>query len=121
MELKREDDTRGLRWTLLVVVLLFGCAALGLPTPTTFNERLAAGYKTVSAVRTEAIALTGSGYLSFADASNVQMQADTARAGLDLASQTYVKDPTGASTKLTTTIAILTALQTYVASRRPAR
>ena len=64
----------------LIFVLLAGCAALGLEAPQTFNEKLAVGYSTVTAVRAAAATFVSSGKLSPDDAQNVQTQADTARA-----------------------------------------
>lgn len=109
------------RSCFLLLILLAGCASLGLPTPTTFNERLAAAYSTVEAVRTEGDSLLAARRITSADAQNIQDQATNARSALDVASLAFLKDPAAANTKLTATITTLTALQAYLATRRTAK
>jgi len=102
-------------WALAV---LTACAALGLPTAETFNQKLAVGYGTVTAIRNSATTLVTAGKLSPDDAQNVQTQADTARSALDLARTAYRSgDTAGATTKLDTTATVLRALQAYLASK----
>lgn len=105
-----------LSW-IFVLAFVVGCAQLGLPTPETFNERLAAGYQAVTGARASALALLKSGQISAADAQNVQEQADNARAGLDIARATQAADPTAANAKLTAVVTALTALQTYLRTK----
>lgn len=102
----------------LAVVLLAGCAALGLSTPQTFNQKLLGGYSTVTEVRSDATVLVGAGKLSPDDAQNVQDQATNLRAGLDVARTVSKTDPTAAVGKLTATITALTALQAYLATKK---
>lgn len=106
------------RGCFLLLILLAGCASLGLPTPTTFNERLAAAYSTVEGVRSEADALLLAKRITPDDAQNIQNQATSARSALDVASLAFIRDPAAADTKLTATITALTALQGYLATRR---
>jgi len=105
----------------MYVLLLFatGCASLGLPTPTTYNERLAAAYGTITTVRAETLTLLVATKITPDDAQNVQNQADTIRSALDV-SHTLFKtgDTTGANTKLTTTITMLSTLQQYLAAKK---
>lgn len=114
--------------------VLPGCASLGLPTAKTFNERLAAGYTTVTAVR-EATGVWLDGKVraaraepdqgrqdaliaaAKADAQNVQAQADTAREGLDIARSLKGLDLGAAEERLASTLRILEALQTYLEGR----
>lgn len=102
----------------LIFALIAGCASLGLPTPTTFKERLAAAYSTVEGVRSEADALLLARRITPDDAQSIQNQATSARSALDVASLAFIRDPAAADTKLTATITALTALQGYLASRR---
>lgn len=102
----------------LIFALMAGCASLGLPTPTTFNERLAAAYGTVTAVRTEGDSLLAAGRITPDDAQSIQNQANSARSALDVAGVAFRTDPAAANTKLTATITVLTALQSYLATRR---
>src|SRR5690242_15580566 len=59
-------------WAALLV-MLSACQALGVATPQTFNEKLAAGYSTITAARDTAATLLTSGKLSVSDAQNVQV------------------------------------------------
>lgn len=105
---------------LFLLLLVVGCATLGLPTPQSFNEKLLTAYTGVTAVRAGGDKLLEARKIGSADAENVQKQADNVRTGLDLAAS--MEDPVLAANKLTTTVAILTALQTYQAyleTRKP--
>jgi hypothetical protein len=114
--------------------VLSGCQALGLPAAKTFNERLAAGYTTVTAVR-EATSSWVDGQVRIAqgepdlakrtqklaavraDAQNIQAQADTARQGLDVARGLKGVDLKNAEARLASTLRILQALQQYLGSK----
>jgi|SRR5882672_3827080 len=103
----------------LFLVLAAGCASLGLPTPTTYNERLAAAYGTVTEIRRDAIVLLTAKKISADDAQNVQNQADAVRAGLDVSSAAFrAGDQAGATSKLATTLQILQALQSYLVIKK---
>lgn len=103
--------------SLALVALLIGCAQLGASAPRTFNEKLLAGYTTVEAVANSASHLRAAGKLSDADRDNVVSTARTAIAGIDVAAQIGKTDPVAGQAKLTATIAVLTALQAYLATK----
>ncbi len=108
-------------YTLLVLgVMLSACASLGLQTAETFNEKLAVGYGTVTQVRSTATQLVVAKKLGSADASNVQAQADSARAGLDIARDLSKSDMPAANNRLQMATAVLTALQSYLSTRSAA-
>lgn len=109
--------TRYLSALFSVLVILSACQVLGTPTPKSYNERLAAGYTTLIAVRTTATSLLQSNFISADDAQHIQDTADKARTGLDLA-RTFGQTPRGED-KLTSTLIILTELQKYLAARSP--
>ena len=110
---------RILKWIAAgLLTLAAGCAALGVPSPETFNQRLAVGYSTVTEVRRAATTLLTAQKLSVADAENVLKQTDNARTGLDLAKSMHATTPLLAADKLSATITALSALQTYLATRR---
>lgn len=111
-----------------------GCSALGLPQAKTFNERLAAGYTVVTAVReTTGVWLDGEiraaqaepdperqGALiaaAKADAQNIQNHADEARRGLDVARSLKGLNIGAAEERLASTLRILEALQKYLEGR----
>lgn len=103
-----------------MVLFTTACAQLGAPTPQTFNERLAAGYGTVTQVRSTATALLTARAISIEDAANVLRTTDTAREGLELARSIAATDAAGATTRLQASVAVLTALQQYLLSKQPA-
>lgn len=102
--------------TLPAVMLLPGCASLGVPTPQTFNERLAAGYVSAKAIRTSATILLNGSVITSKDAENLQKQADVGREGLDVA---RTLPSLQAEDKLQTTLLILQAAQTYLCGKNP--
>lgn len=102
----------------IALVLVQACSSLGLPTAQTFNERLAVGYGTVTQVRQTATQLVVAKKLGSADAQNVQTQADNARAGLDIARDLSKSDLPAANNRLQMATQVLTALQSYLASRQ---
>lgn len=103
--------------TLLLALLVVSCASMGIPTPETFNERLAAGYQTVIGVRTSAADVLRRGQITVKDAEHIQKQADLVRGWLDTARAVYPKDPAAGEAKLQATIAVLSALQTYLQTK----
>ena len=105
---------------LLYVLLLIaaGCATLGVPTPTKFGERLATGYTTATAVLDNARILLQSKKISPTDAENVVKQTDNLVAALDIARQLNGTNPAAANDKLSATLLALTALQTYLNTKK---
>ena len=101
---------------LLFLALMCACAQVGI-TPTTFNEKLAVAYTTVTAVRTSTTTLLQAKKITADDAQNVQTSAYVARTGLDVARKLSATDMTGATAKLTAITSMLTAMQTYLASK----
>jgi hypothetical protein len=113
---------RGALWlafalSCLSMALVVGCAQLGVPSPQTMSEKVAVAISTVTAVRQTATTLLAAKKISVEDAQNVQAQADTARAGVEVARQMAATDPAGAATKLQTATTILTALQAYLTAK----
>jgi cbb3-type cytochrome oxidase cytochrome c subunit len=92
-------------------LLLTACAAFGVPPATTFNTRALAATNTVQVVAKQAITMRAAGKLSDADRDNVVATLRTVEGGIDIASKT------GDITKLDATVAILTSLQTYLATK----
>ena|SRR2546430_144055 len=101
----------------LFLLLAAGCAFLGVPTPTTFNERVAAAYTTTTEVVESTRSLLVAGKLRPDDAQNVLRQTDTVVAGLDIARSYSATNPIAANDKLTATLTILQGIQAYLNSR----
>lgn len=99
---------------LLVILLLTGCAQLGLAPAQTFDQKLAYAYGTHTAVVQAAAGAVTSKALSKDDGTKVLALADQSRALLDAAK--IAGDPTEAGNKLLLATAILTQLQAYLQS-----
>lgn len=107
-----------IRSTFIALTLaLSACAQLGLPTATTFQERLTAGYALNAEVRQSAANLLNAGKLTSADGQNILDQTNTARQGLDVARAIGKGDPKAGDAKLTAVRTVLLALQSYLASK----
>lgn len=115
---------------VILVPLISGCAALGLQTADTFNQKLAYSYGQVTASRKGATAVvnascptpdtfTSAACLSaVADGKHIQQMADEARKGLDLAKAYAVAgNLQQANVQLQLESAALTALQAYLLSK----
>lgn len=99
------------------LVLFAACAAFGVPTPETLNQRIAVTTSSVTAVRQSAATLLQAGKLSVQDAENIQAQADNVIAGVIVARSLSGVDPAAADAKLQQTRAVLLALQAYLTAR----
>lgn len=103
---------------ILVLAAAFsGCAQLGLPTPQTMNEKIAAAQGSVTQVRSSATQLLVAKKITSTDAENVLKSTDAAAEGVAVARTIATTDPAGANFKLTAAVTILTALQTYLATK----
>lgn len=100
-------------WLLVVVA---GCASI--PTPETFNQKLAVAITTVTAVRITTTTLLQARKISADDALNVQDGANSARAGIEVARTLSKVNLTAADGKLTAVVTTLQALQSYLTSRQ---
>ncbi len=107
-------------FSLISFTLISACATMGVPSPETFNEKLAVGYGTVTQIRTTTAQLVTSKKLGSVDAQNIQGQADNARAGLDIARDLSKSDLPAANNRLQMATTILTALQSYLSTRQTA-
>lgn len=102
----------------IVLAIVSGCQSLGVPSPSSFNQKLVIAYLSITSVRESTTVLLQSKVIPVNDARNIEAQADNARAALDIAQTVYATDPAGAQTKLDTTLTAITALQAYVASKK---
>lgn len=97
--------------------LVVGCAALGVPSPQTFNENLAVSIAANTSVRETATTLLQAKKISAADAENALKQTDVAREGLNVARSLSGTDLASAQGRLEATTAALKALQAYLATK----
>lgn len=102
---------------LMLLALLTACAQMGMRSPETFNQRIAAGYTTVQAVNEGALVALNAGKLSKADAGNIVTSSRAALDGLTVARTLHASDPMAAENRLAATLAILQSLQAYLATQ----
>lgn len=100
---------------------LTACESIGLPTPTTWNEKVAASLATVTEIRTQATTLLMAQVITVEDAENVLRQTDAAAAAIAVARQMQATDPTGANEKILATTAVLRVLQQYLLTKQQSR
>ncbi len=99
----------------LALLLLTGCAALGLSSAKTFDQKLAYAYGTHTAVLQAAASAVTAKTLSASDGEEVLKLADESRALLDAAKA--AGDTATGGSKLALAATILTQLQTYLNAR----
>lgn len=102
----------------VLLLLASGCAALGIPQPQTFNQKIAVAYSDVTSARQVAASLVGIGKITPDDATNVQNLADKARDGIEIARQLHGKDAKAGEAKLASITVGLTALRDYLKGRQ---
>jgi hypothetical protein len=102
---------------LLFIALIVGCAQIGLPKAEDFNERLTAGYSTVTILNDTATKLLIAKKIGSDDAEQVRDQTRSLKAGLDIARKMQATDPKGADSKLTAIRAALSSLNIYLTSK----
>lgn len=101
---------------ILTLALSSGCQVLGDASPNTFNKRIAAGYISVTAIRSTTTTLLANNKITVPDARNVQTQADTAREALDIARSVHTTNAIAGQAKLDSTLVLIAATQTYLAT-----
>lgn len=100
------------------LLLLAGCASLGLAKPQTFEEKVAYAITTNTAIRDSSTNALNAHQISSADATQVLALNDQARALIDSARSVYsTGDVEGANHKLALGLAVLAQLQAYLNSR----
>jgi len=102
---------------LLMAMAITACSSLGVSAPQTFNQKALAAHSTVTAIANSASALRAAGKLSDGDRDNIVATLRSAEAGIDMATLTAKTNPAAGADKLSASIAVLTALQTYLATK----
>jgi hypothetical protein len=103
---------------LLVLALIAGCAALGLATPKTLDERLSYAYEQHTAALQTIASSTNQKLITSADAVSMLAIADQSRLLLDAArSATTAGDVSTAEGRLVLATNVLRELQTYLRTR----
>lgn len=105
----------------LALAFLAACGSLGLATPETPAQRIAATVVSVTAVRQSAQTMLVAKKITPDDAENIQRQADNVIAGAQVARSMLGVDPAAADAKLQQTRQVLLALQAYLAAREGAK
>lgn len=100
-----------------LMIGIAGCAQLGVQAPKTFNQKAVAAHATVEGIAKTALSLRQADKLSDADRTNIVATLRSAEQGIELATIVSKTDPAGGLTKLDASIAVLTALQAYLATK----
>jgi hypothetical protein len=104
-----------------LLLVLTGCASVGLPQPESFDQKLAYAYGVHTAVETSAATAVSTGALSKVDGQAILTLADQSKALLDSAKQLETVDATTAGDKLALAVSVLTQVQTYIQSHGSAQ
>jgi thioester reductase-like protein len=102
----------------LFVLLVVGCAQLGIAPAQSFDQKLAYAEQVDTAVLTASTAALRAQQISSADHEHVIALADQAKALIDSAKLLAATDPTSASGKLALATSVLQQLQLYLNSRK---
>jgi hypothetical protein len=107
------------QWKYLLILLLSGCAQLGLAPAQNFDQKLAYAYGTHTAVLNATTASLNGKSITSADAEQVLKLANESRTLLDAArAAAGAGDPSTANGKLALATSILTQLQAYLRGRQ---
>jgi hypothetical protein len=106
-------------WTAAAVLLVLpGCASLGVPTAQTFDERVVAGYQIVTGMAESTGMLLDANKIEAKDGRNIHTQLTTLKESIDVAvSLKAAGDFSSAETRLDAAIHALKLLQGYLALR----
>lgn len=102
----------------LLLIILNGCQAIGVPPADSFNAKVAVAYATVTEVRNTAATLLVAKKISGDEATKVLSGTDITRAGIDTARIMYATDKTQAERNLDIIRAGLVTLSSYLASKQ---
>lgn len=100
---------------MLMLAVLTACASMAQPD--TFNKKAAAAYVTVQTVAESANAAYKAGKLSKDDAANVVATTRATVQAIDVANVIYQSNAKAGEDKLAAALAVLTALQAYLATQ----
>jgi hypothetical protein len=103
---------------LVLLVLITGCAALGVPKADTFNKQVIVANSLVESVAETARTLYSSGKISTEDKDAVYTAGTEARADIELLRQLHATDPLKAENRINTLIITLTALQSRLEAQQ---
>lgn len=108
-------SVRNVAVAFLATVVLAACTGIGLQAPQSFEQRLAYGYATATAVVETAAVSVQRGELSKPDGEAVLDAADSAKAALDVARVAYgAGDIETAEGRLSVATTLLVQLQNYL-------
>jgi len=103
---------------LSVVLLVAGCAALGVPPANTFNKRAVVANATIEASAITVKRLYDAGKISAEESRDLVDNLQVAASTVDGAVAIYKADPTEANTRLEAVILGLQTLEAYLRSKQ---
>lgn len=113
--MKQTIRTMQAGFLLLFALAVLGCAQLGLQSPETVTEKIAAVQVARNQIGATTTALLNARKISSTDAENSLKVADAATDGIGLARTLAAQDPTAANARLTMIVTTLGAVQAYLA------
>lgn len=99
----------------LLLVLLAGCAALGV-SPKSFSDKVAAGYASIAVSHDMSATLLDARVIGSRDSANIDKQLETAREGIDIA---RTLSGQAATDRLTVALVALDAAKAYLCGQQP--
>lgn len=108
---------RSLNFAICALLLAFITACASNAQPDTFNKKVATAYLAVNTVADTATAALKAGKLSKDDATNVVTTSRAALQAIDVANVIYASNQQAGEDKLAAALAVLTALQAYLATQ----
>ncbi len=115
--MKLQRDFRYVLTLLGFLLVMTGCASMGIVQPQTFDQRWSYAVGLEKSVIQATDSSLNAGAVSITDAEVIQKQAQTALDALHLARTAADSgDQTGADNKLAISLTVLTALQDYLRS-----
>ena len=102
---------------VLLITILAGCAALGVPETDTFNKKVVAGYAAVDAVAEAATGLLYAGKIDDKERRYIVSGLNAAIDGLDAATVLGKTDLQAGQARLNAALVALTTLQAFLTSK----
>jgi len=102
----------------LLLVLVAGCAALGVPQADTFNKKVVAANAIVESAAGTIATLAGAGKISTEDAHKYLDQAKDAAHAIDVTREVYATNPGEAENRLGAIIVGLNALTALLEAKK---
>ena len=102
----------------IIVVLIAGCAALGVPAADTFNKKVVSANAIIESAAETNEAVRAAGKIGKEESQKIHDQLVSIAAGIDIAREVYATNPTEATNRIDAAIVALNALNAYLGSKK---